>query len=143
MATSEIDKNVKYRDANTRQPQNIDIDLDTAEQVLDEPDLNSSLGSGSSFESMRFFRESRRNILYDSTDDEGALNDSIQRYEDLEDELIPDDWDPGEPVIVKYVDDVLGTEKIFPPAGKLHSTTRKQSCIVYAKKIRRSDQLYH
>ena len=37
-------------------------------------------------------------------------------------------------LVVKYVDDVLGTEKLCAAAAKLHLSTREQKCTIFAKK---------
>ena len=46
---------------------------------------------------------------------------------------IPEEWNCLELLVVKYVDDVLGAEKIYCRAGKLHSSTRKQTSTVHAQ----------
>ena len=56
----------------------------------------------------------------------------MAEYEEIRSNFIPDSWEQKEPLVVKYVDDVLGVEKIGTSVGKLHSTTRKQTSLVHA-----------
>ena len=89
-----------------------------------------------------FFKRSRRNILISSSDEEennaATLDKSIREHELIRREILPPNWEPGSPMVVKYVDDLLGTETLYIPAGKTHMSTKKQRTSIYAK---RSEEL--
>ena len=140
VATSEIDKDISY--SNTTEetvPQPTEVSVG-----LDEPNPQGPINSSSqteemdlsSPESLRFFKYSKLNRIADSSRDSDT--NSVFEHELIKNDTIPNTWEAGTPLVVKYVDDVLGSEQIFAQAGKLHSTTEKQVCTVFAK---RSEEL--
>ena len=145
VATSEIDKDLSYStdlipNADLLQPlSQTSQELPAAETIPQAaspprtPALATEISSPLSTPgSVRFFTRSISNVIYDSSSDSDV--DSIFEHQLIRHHVIPRVWDPGEPVVVKYVDDVLGSEKLYAPAGKIHASTNKQTCTIYAKK---------
>ena len=73
----------------------------------------------------------------DTTDEDDDLDASFVGHVRLR-SLNPTHIDESPPLVVKYVDDILGAESVFIPAGKSHFTVNKSTCTVYAK---RSEEL--
>ena len=140
VATSEIDKDIfydsMYSDGSETSDQNCTPSpVPPTPSPTNPEEIPSSDCSDES--PIRFFRESRRNVLLESSDESDADN-SILEHNLIRKEIIPSTWDSGKPLVVKYVDDVLGAEKLYNDAGKLHTTAEKQTSSIYAK---RSEEL--
>ena len=59
----------------------------------------------------------------------------MQEHANIKQDIIPANWISGTPLVVKYVDDILGCERIYAPAGKKHISTSKETCSVHACKL--------
>ena len=141
IATSEIDKDIKYGNESTAalEQSSTSPSLHSPNPLTPAPEqLNTSTTSNTSdTSSIRFFRDSRLNVIRDSDEDSDG-NESIDEHALIREEIIPVHWDPGEPMVVKYVDDVLGAERLFNLAGKMQLSTDQQTCSIFAK---RSEEL--
>ena len=129
VATSELDKDLVYEEQPAAEPTAAHAELVNEESREDS--------SSSDNDSLCHFQRSRLNTIYESSDEE-ELNRSINQHLAIQTEFTPEDWISGTPLVAKYVDDILGCEKLFAPAGKTHSTTTRQLCSIYA---RRSEEL--
>ena len=92
---------------------------------------------------LRFFRRESLRRLASSSEEENeteALNLSLNQHQLLRAEQYPLNWNYTSPLVVKYVDDILGSEPLFIPAGKTHVTTNKTLCTIHAKN---SEELIH
>ena len=135
VATSELDKDIEYSEINhdsipsdnrLLQPEDQPVHFNEEEFSTDRESPESTTSS------IRFFRDSNIRTFPDSSSDSSETERSMIEYEEIRATLIPENWSPGRPQIVKYVDDILGSEKICFTAGKLHSTTSKQTSTVNA-----------
>ena len=63
--------------------------------------------------------------------EEQRRNQSFLEHAALREEITPA-WDYSAPTIVKYVDNILGSEKLFLNAGKTHITTKRTKILLHA-----------
>lgn len=125
VATSELDQELTF--TNYAQQNRVVSEIENEQnevEALNETDMD---------ESFIYFRSSKRNVLADSPDeDEIVLDRSIDEHNEIKSLILPQDWDPGPPHVVKYVDDILGVEKIHSDAGKTLSSIHKQKITIHA-----------
>ena len=69
----------------------------------------------------------------DSSDEE-ELDNSLIEHRYLRENINNPTSNSDPPLVVKYVDDILGSEKVSLEAAKRHFTTEKSVCSVYATK---------
>ena len=67
-----------------------------------------------------------------SSEDEAEK--SIVECSLLQAQLVPNDWDPGLPHIVKYVDDILGCEPLHTSAGRTHYSINRTTSTIHARR---------
>ena len=135
VTTSELEKDLTY-ETNTGTNEVIIETFANDGDTFPEAETSLDMSSNSDVFPAGFFKRSRYNVLASSSsEDDGAaeLDNSIRDHELIRSELLPADWDPGPPMVVKYVDDILGTEALYIPAGKKHLSTKKQTTSMYAK----------
>ena len=130
IATSDLDKNLTYN------PYPNVSNLNTSFEPIIRN--NETLPSDDSDESpVKYFRRSIHSARIDSSseeeDEEERANRSIHEHITLREEIVPEDWEYTKPIVVKYVDDILGSEKLYLPTGKTHLSTDKQISVLYAK----------
>ena len=138
VATSKIDKNIIYAESVQQQQERNSPQPDSQRRLEEVLSLSTSGESivnetpPSDSESVIYFKSSRTNRTLDTSDESSTSTDSIIEHQEIRNQLIPEGWESGTPMVVKYVDDVLGSEKLFAPAGKSHLSTNKQKCSIHA-----------
>ena len=132
VATSELDKNIIYQSdiLNVDLNETLDISEETTVTINEE---NIDQPSESETDSLYHFRRSCRNTLLDSSEDSEDLNSSVTQHKQIRTELTPEGWSSGTPLIVQYVDDILGCEKLFATTGKTHTSTKKKLSTIFAR----------